>query len=285
MTIAVISYEAADLARDAARNFLNLEPVLNNLIVTLLEARIGQPEPGRYWIARENGEVVGMGLQSPLNYPLNLSAMAPDVATVLADAIGAEGFELAAAAGEARIVARFAGHWAERCKIGAHPVEGKRIYEARTISSGADPPGRMEQARESDLTLLCEWMVAFLSEIGDPTNEVAAYVERRIAAGEIWIWIDGEVRCMSAATAPAIGVSRVQYVYTPPSNRRRGYAEALVRNLTGHLRRRGLLPILFTQLHNASSNAIYRRVGYQAVAELIRYRFDSSGGSHRYPTD
>ena len=143
----------------------------------------------------------------------------------------------------------------------------------------------MEQARESDLTLLCEWMVAFLTEIGDPADEVAAYVARRIAAGEIWVWNDGEVRCMSAATAPAIGVSRVQYVYTPPSNRRRGYAEALVRNLTGHLRRGGLRPILFTQLGNPSSNAIYRRIGYQAVAELIRYRFDNSGGSRRDPTD
>ena len=39
----------------------------------------------------------------------------------------------------------------------------------------------------------------------------------------------------------------------------------------------GLRPILFTDLSNPTSNAVYRRIGYQAVAEILRYRFDVSG--------
>jgi predicted GNAT family acetyltransferase len=32
--------------------------------------------------------------------------------------------------------------------------------------------------------------------------------------------------------------------------------------------------MLYTDLANAVSNSIYRRLGYRAVAEVLRYRFD-----------
>jgi predicted GNAT family acetyltransferase len=35
----------------------------------------------------------------------------------------------------------------------------------------------------------------------------------------------------------------------------------------------GLRCILYTDLGNPTSNSIYRSVGYQAVAEALRYRF------------
>jgi len=38
---------------------------------------------------------------------------------------------------------------------------------------------------------------------------------------------------------------------------------------------RGSRCILYTDLGNATSNAIYRAIGYQAVAEVLRYNFGS----------
>jgi hypothetical protein len=54
------------LVMTTARKFLLSQPVLNNLILSLLEARIAHPEPGRYWTASRTGAVVGVALQSPL---------------------------------------------------------------------------------------------------------------------------------------------------------------------------------------------------------------------------
>ena len=36
---------------------------------------------------------------------------------------------------------------------------------------------------------------------------------------------------------------------------------------------RGLRCVLFTDLANPTSNAIYRRIGYEAVAEILGYDF------------
>jgi predicted GNAT family acetyltransferase len=66
----------------------------------------------------------------------------------------------------------------------------------------------------------------------------------------------------------------VQYVYCPPQYRRNSYAESLVRDLTRHLLDSRIRPMLFTELRNPTSNGIYRRIGYRAIAELIRYSLD-----------
>jgi predicted GNAT family acetyltransferase len=138
----------------------------------------------------------------------------------------------------------------------------------------------MQRAEPADCTLIANWLRAFQSETGALVADVDEFAARRVAAGEVWLWNDSGLRCMAATTSPIAGVSRVQYVYTAPQHRRTGYAEALVRTLTRQLLREAVRPMLFTELANPTSNRIYRRVGYQAVAELVRYRFASPDGAH-----
>jgi predicted GNAT family acetyltransferase len=71
-----------------------------------------------------------------------------------------------------------------------------------------------------------------------------------------------------------VGVARVAGVYTPPEHRRRGYASACVAALSAHvLATDADTCILFTQLSNPTSNAIYRAIGYEPVLEVTRYGF------------
>jgi predicted GNAT family acetyltransferase len=70
------------------------------------------------------------------------------------------------------------------------------------------------------------------------------------------------------------GVSRIGLVYTPPPQRRKGFAGACTAAVTEAALRAGAEQcVLFTQLANPQSNAIYRRLGYEAVAEQLRYSF------------
>ena len=63
-------------------------------------------------------------------------------------------------------------------------------------------------------------------------------------------------------------------MYTPDDLRRRGYASACVAALSAHALSTGAETcILYTQLHNATSNRIYRRIGYEPIAEVLVYEF------------
>ena len=78
---------------------------------------------------------------------------------------------------------------------------------------------------------------------------------------------------MAAHTRTLAGAVRIQAVYTPPAYRRRGYASADEGGISGHLVRMGNRVLLFTDLGNPTSNSVYRRIGFRAVAENLRYRF------------
>jgi uncharacterized protein len=70
------------------------------------------------------------------------------------------------------------------------------------------------------------------------------------------------------------GAVRISGVYTPQECRRLGYAEACVHALSKRLRESGYRCLLYTDLGNPTSNSIYRRIGYRAAGECLRYRFD-----------
>ena len=78
---------------------------------------------------------------------------------------------------------------------------------------------------------------------------------------------------VAANSEPVEGVVRIQAVYTPPEKRNRGYAGACVADLSKRMLEERYRCILYTDLGNPTSNSVYRRVGYRAVAEALRYHF------------
>jgi len=79
---------------------------------------------------------------------------------------------------------------------------------------------------------------------------------------------------MAAISEPVEDVVRMQFVYTPPERRNRCYAEACVADLSRRMQEAGHRCILYTDLGNPTSNSVYRRIGYRALAEGLRYRFE-----------
>ena len=257
-----------------AREFLAADPIPHNLILTLLNARVAYPEPGRYWVVRENVAVVGMAFQSPLDYFAILTPMGPGPISALVEEIVKSGVNLPGVNGEAGTAARFAGQWTERRGSAAFPVDGQRVYELRGSPQGTPAGGLMRRASLEDMDLVLTWMRSFLVEIGEDTRGLAPMMERRLEAGHFWVWEDGGPVSMAATSEPVEGVVRVQAVYTPPERRNRGYAGACVAGLSQRMQQAGHRCILYTDLGNPTSNSVYRRIGYRAVREGLRYRFD-----------
>jgi RimJ/RimL family protein N-acetyltransferase len=258
-----------------ADKFLSSEPVLHNLILSILHSRIAQSDPGRYWIALQGEETVGVVVQSPLEYPATLTPMGPRTVLALVDAIAEAGVTLPGVNGDAATAASFAGQWSERYKSAAVPFQGTRLYELLELGEVPPTAGYLRQAGPRDRSLMILWTRAFQNEIGESANDIELRVDRALVAGQIWLWDqNGETPSMAVSREPAQGVVRLSGVYTPPVKRNHGYAAACVHALSKHLRGHGYRCILYTDLGNPASNSIYRRIGYKAVAEALRHRFD-----------
>jgi uncharacterized protein len=258
-----------------AKSSLAREPVPHNLMLTLLTARASHPEPGRYWLVRSNGAVAGVIFQSPLTYFAVLTPMSGPIVEEAVNAIAGASIALPGVVGDAATAARFAGQWTERNKSAAVPIQGQRLYELTGPCSPRAVPGAMRIATTDDRVRVLEWIERFQIDVGEKPIISEAFVDRRIAAGHFYFWIDGEPTSMLAYSEPVESVVRMQYVWTPPELRNRGYAEACVGALSNQLRATGFRCILYTDLGNPISNSIYRRLGYSAVSEGLRYRFDS----------
>jgi predicted GNAT family acetyltransferase len=273
MAIRVIMTDDPAFVLNEARSFLVAEPVLHNLILTLLHARVAHREPGRYWMASEGPDVVGLLFQSPLNVAANLAVMDTTAIAAIVDAIVDAGIRLPGVNGEAATASRFAGQWAERSKSAALPIRGERLYELAEIRERPHVDGQLRHAVSDDRDLIVDWLRAFEVDAGVTISEPEVLVERWIPAQQVWLWEDHKPVSMTVSRECVEGVVRLAFVYTPPARRSRGYAEACVSELSKQLRGKGQRCILYTDLANPTSNSIYRRIGYRAVAEGLRYRF------------
>jgi predicted GNAT family acetyltransferase len=275
MRVEVTMTDSPDRLLEVGGTFLREDPVRHNVILTILGLRAARPEPGRYWTAHADGLVRGVALQSPTHFFATVTPMAPEIVTAMVDAIVDRGVDLPGVNGEAATAARFAGHWTERTREAATPVEGQRIYEVADVVKPASTAGRRRKAGTGDRELLIPWIKAFHAE-SEPSfrgHDVAESVDRRLTAGELWIWETDEPVAMAGVFGATAGVARVRPVYTPVEHRRRGYASALVAELSTDVRSAGHRCILYTDLANPTSNAIYRAIGYRAVDEVLRYDF------------
>ncbi len=274
MDISVRLYEDPQTFAAAAGEFLRSRPVLHNLILTIVDRRLTEPEAGKYWVAFRGAQVVGAALQSPLTYPATVVPMEPEVAVAVADAIADSGASLPGVNGDVATAAGFAGRWTERRRSAAVPTQGQRLYELMGLNEMAWVDGRLRKADAEDRNLAVRWLQEFDAEAHVPARDIESFVDAALLSERVWLWDAGGAVSMAMFSKPVEGVVRISGVYTPREERGLGHAGACVHGLTSLLSKAGYRCILYTDLGNPTSNSIYRRIGYRAVSEGICYRFD-----------
>jgi GNAT superfamily N-acetyltransferase len=150
----------------------------------------------------------------------------------------------------------------------------QRVYMLTSVDPTPPTPGSLRLATPDDLDLVADWVSAFEQEALPPLlpRSARGVAERRVAAGEVYLWCDPEPRTMAGSARPTERAIAVNAVYTPPEWRRHGYATACVAELSALLLRRGYeLCVLYTDLANPTSNAIYTRIGYRPVRDFLMY--------------
>jgi predicted GNAT family acetyltransferase len=94
-------------------------------------------------------------------------------------------------------------------------------------------------------------------------------VDDRISYGGLTLWeVDGQAVSMAGVTRIEAGAARVAPVYTPPELRGRGYGAAVTAAVTRAALDAGADDVvLFTDVTNPTSNALYERLGYRPVQD------------------
>ncbi|SCF71970.1 FR47-like protein [Streptomyces sp. DconLS] len=121
------------------------------------------------------------------------------------------------------------------------------------------------------------WFGEFAQAVGEgPGRDAGPWADARLSYGGITLWeaADGTPLAMAGATREIAGQVRVAPVYTPAALRGRGYAGAVTAEVSRAARAAGAAEILlFTDLANPTSNALYQRLGYREVADFAVWAF------------
>jgi predicted GNAT family acetyltransferase len=138
--------------------------------------------------------------------------------------------------------------------------------------------GRFEPASLEALPLVVEWTAAFHAEVPDigppPTIEL---LETRIRNGLVFVWIgeDGRPASMVVTGRETPNGAAIQFVYTPPELRGRGFASSSVAAVCEAIFARGKQHCaLFADLENPIALRVYERLGFERVGVVEHYLFE-----------
>lgn len=256
----------------------------NNLILGLvlrLKSDLhayGDAMPLMALVRDENEEIRASALMTP-PFPLIVQSepLHEPALEALADFLILRGFRLPGVNGVDEVSDCFAEIWWEKTGQQANRIMNTRAYELRQVLSIEYPTGEMKIAEAADAQIAADLHNAMVEEVivgprrlGTPESEL-----ENIRLMRTFFWMDGgEVVSITIAMRPQIKGICVGGVYTPPRHRRKGYARALVAEVSKELLSRGYELInLFTDLSNPTSNKIYQEIGYQPVCDYHQYEF------------
>jgi predicted GNAT family acetyltransferase len=279
--------EDLDAFTAAAGDFLRSRPVQHTVQLSVAETlRVngasvyGDDAPAFGWLRLASGEIAAAMLQTP-PYPVLLSRLPEGSVQPLARALAARGRQLPGVTAAEDDATAFAAAWTGLVGGSAREHERTRLFRlARLEPPVPAPAGAARVAASGDRDLLESWLAAFTEEAG-VISARADVVGDRLSYGGLTLWEDdGAAVSMAGVNRLVAGTARVGPVYTPPELRRRGYAGGVTAAVSQAALDAGASNVvLFTNLANPTSNALYQRLGYRAVEDRVMLTFSGASGS------
>jgi uncharacterized protein len=234
-------------------------------------------------LVEDGGRVAAVALRTP-PFNLVLSLPAPgiaedDVARLVAADVRQAQPDTDGVISSSTMARAFVPAWQALTGQQSQLATREGIYELTDVRPPKGVPGTYRLATPDDRPLLMEWMAAFYAEAlpGARESDPGEWVDRALASPSrtVALWENGGAPVSFAAAGnPTPHGIRVGPVYTPPERRGRGYASALVAELSQRQLASGRrFCFLYTDLANPTSNHIYQTIGYRQVGDAEVYRF------------
>ncbi len=237
----------------------------------------------------DGGEPIGAALQTPL-YPLVCNGIPIEAIDPVVAQLSVSAPELSGVRGVRSTARWFAESWERATGRQTQVDTAERLYRLGELRAPTDVSGSFRLATADDYTLLVRWVGEFLGEaFGQvPDDGGVGLVDTAGRLGNRFVlWVaDGAPASMAMLRVPAFGVSRIGPVYTPAEHRRNGFGSA-VTAAAAQLAHDSGTPdvVLFADLANPTSNAIYQQIGFVAVDDSVRIDFTGRVGEPPADTD
>lgn len=112
---------------------------------------------------------------------------------------------------------------------------------------------------------------------GNITEEEAMqFAEANVNANNLYLWEHGEIVSMARVARYGTKYARLTAVVTERAKRGNGYAKMLVGELSNRLLAEGIIPMLYANAENPSSNRCYQKLGFEKAGEICEFRMDRS---------
>lgn len=230
-----------------------------------LDARPTPPDV-RLWLAMRGGSFAGAALLGPsgdlefVGDPRDIDAWARALGTVAPRWVGGERATTTA------LLDRIGGRWAQPMT-----VEVMATSVAQLAVTG-ETDGCFGLAEDRDRICLTGWVGSFLEEVAlEPVDGLSCAVSSMIARGDAFVWrVDGAPVSMVAIVARTRTVVRFSLVYTPPTQRRRHYAQACTGETTRRLLAEGWQTCsVHVRAEDVPAKLLYSGLGYHRVGVRI----------------
>ncbi|WP_280879169.1 GNAT family N-acetyltransferase [Streptomyces pseudovenezuelae] len=272
-----------DVFLSHAGDFLRSRPDLHTLDLTATDGlrtggpRVHGPDAPYFGALERDGTVRAACFQTP-PYGLRVTPVTAEEADSLAVHLVGLGRPVPGVGAERDSAAAFAEAWQRYTGATAVLHDRHQLYRLGTLTAPEPlPEGRPRVAGERDRELLARWYGEFTEAVSQPGGEGGgSWADGRLAYGGVTLWEapDGTPVAMAGRTPLVAGQIRVAHVYTPAHLRGRGYAGAVTAEISRTAREGGADEVLlFTDLANPTSNALYQRIGYRPVADFAIYDF------------
>ena len=267
----------------AAGDFLRADPARNTVMLSVTEdLLLKAAAPGEtlfgWW--QPDGDQVRAAFMHTPDYPLLLSRVSGPAAAALARDLTADsgtGRRIPGVNAGQEAADAFAAAWRDRTGDAVAVYRRMRLFRlGELIPPRPWPEGTARLAAGTERDLLARWFGAFAREVGDPPGQDhGTAAAGRLAYGGITVWEAGGVPVSVVGRTRAVaGMVRVGPVYTPPELRGRGYAGAATAAVSQAALDAGLREVvLYTDLANPTSNALYQRLGYCPVEDRVVLSF------------
>ncbi len=276
---------------DLTSEFLAAREAENNLILGLAATLQRNPtayssEKPYFGAVSVGNEVVATALMTPPNMAVLSWSDNEEAVRMLAGDVWTFRLDTPGVHGPRPTSSWFGDAWDALTSLEPVLCLAERAFRLERVTPVTGVVGSARDARDDELPLLAEWVVAFQAEalpasVGPMVSARELLHRWRSApptpreAGGTVVWdVDGRPVSFAQYKGPTPNGMRIGPVYTPPEHRRHGYASALVADISQRILDFGKRYVfLYTDLANTTSNHIYQAIGFEPVCDVDEYRF------------
>jgi predicted GNAT family acetyltransferase len=257
--------------REAENSYLLVE--LSNLL-----ANPTTHKNARAFVVQENEAFVAVGILFESGCMLMTWTPAEAMSAII-DHLVAGRWAISSVYAPGHVSWTFAQGWAERTNQRVEMDRAERIYQLARSSYPLPTDGRLEIASNADRSILQQWTEAFIKEAQFETGErtAAQLLQTLMDSRSLFVWKTTTAVSMAASVAPTPHGSAINFVYTPPEYRRRGYAKAVVAALAAHLLASNRkYCFIFADTDDHLKHKLYQQVGARTLCEFVRCKFHAN---------